>query len=197
MYSTEIIAMVLAAGQAKRMGRIKQLLQHQGRTLLQKVVDNILPLDIPIMVVLGAYHNQISESVDSTQLSTVINHNWEQGIGSSISTGLKAAKTQYGEPKAVLIALADQPDITVNHFRALIRKGTTSQKMVATRYGNTLGVPAYFPSQYFNYLTALKGDQGAKQLFLSKPGQLEEIVFEPAAIDIDTEQDWQHYINRE
>ena len=192
----QIVAIVLAAGQASRMGRIKQLLKHHNKTLVQTVMDNISKLGIPMIVVLGAYYDQIAETIKDHDAEIVINPNWKQGIGTSISCGLSAAIDEFDELQAVMIVLADQPGITGDHFANLMKEGLASGKMVATKYGNTIGVPAYFPKQYFDLLKALTGDQGAKSLFRKIPEQVQYIVCEPAALDIDTEQDWLDYVKR-
>jgi molybdenum cofactor cytidylyltransferase len=194
MRPKQIVAIVLAAGQASRMGRIKQLLKHQNKTLVQTVMDKISKLGMPMIVVLGAYHDQIAENIKDHKAVIVINPNWKQGIGTSISYGLSAATDRFDELQAVMIVLADQPGITEEHFVNLMKKGLTSGKMVATKYRDTLGVPAYFPKQYFDALKALTGDHGAKSLFMKKPDQVQYIVCEAAALDIDTEQDWLDYV---
>lgn len=193
MHSNEFVSIVLAAGQAKRMGTIKQLLMHQGKTMLQTVIDNISILKNPLIVVLGAYSGSIAKSVKGHNLTIVVNKNWEEGIGSSIRFGLTAAINGPSKPKAVIIALADQPSITSDHFTHLFERGQASNTIVATKYQNIIGVPAYFPSRFFDDLQGLHGDIGARHLFHKMSCQVMDIVFEPAALDIDTKQDWQDF----
>ena len=189
-----IVAIILAAGEAKRMGRSKQLLQHRGKTLLQNAIEQVLTLGIPSLVVLGANSAKIGQSITDYHLMTVENKDWKEGIGSSIRCGVEAAMNLTDNPLGVIITLADQPGITSEHLTLLQENGLTSRKMVATKYGKTLGVPAFFPNRYFEYLTALSGDQGAKSLFMKQSDQVIEVAFEGAALDIDTEQDWQDFI---
>ena len=195
MDSKDVMVIVLAAGEAKRMGRPKQLLRHQGKTLLQMVIQNVLSLKLPLLVVLGAHRDEIGRSLaEYDDITMVENLHWKEGISSSIRCGIQAVLKIKDDPIGVLITLADQPEITPEHLTVLKDKGIATCKMVATKYRNTLGVPAYFPNHCFESLMQLKGDQGARSLFTAQPEQVMDITFEPAALDIDTEQDWRDFI---
>ena len=176
------------------MGQAKQLLVLKGKTLLERAIDSTLLLRIPVVVVLGARSNQIMTEIDTSQVTISINSDWRNGISSSIRNGIQSALKRVPGLSGALIILADQPGITVDHLRSLMELGTSKGKMVATEYHGGLGVPAYFPAAYFEQLVTLSGDQGARSLLQKSRHLVVSIPFEPAALDIDTQQDWINYL---
>src|SRR5688572_2413701 len=107
---SQIAIVVLAAGNAKRMGQTKQLLKWGDSTLLGSVVANVLSADADkIFVVLGACRNEISEKINLSQTIVLINEKWQQGLGSSIALASAEMVNAFPEINAVLFVLADQP----------------------------------------------------------------------------------------
>ena len=187
------VAIILAAGAAKRMGEAKQLLKYKGKSLLEWSIEKALSLEIPVVMVLGANAEHIKSNIDTGKVYISINKDWDRGMSTSIGCGLESALKLVPAASGVLLMLADQPAITKDHLKVLLYAGTSGDKMVATEYEESLGVPAYFPGRYFKDLMNLSGDQGAKSLF-GKSAEVTEIPFEAAALDIDTQQDWLNFI---
>jgi molybdenum cofactor cytidylyltransferase len=187
-------AIILAAGESRRMGQTKQLLVLKGKTLLETAIDKTLSLGIPVVLVLGARSEQIKSEIDTRQVTISINHDWEKGISSSIRCGIRSALELVPDVSGVLMVLADQPGITVDHLRSLFEQGTFKDRIVATEYRGALGVPAYFPGENFEQLLKLSGDQGAKPLLQKSRQSVVPVPFEPAALDIDTRQDWINFL---
>jgi molybdenum cofactor cytidylyltransferase len=93
---------------------------------------------------------------------------------------------------AVVLLTCDQPSVQATTINALIAKHDKSRKpIVASRYANTLGVPALFGRSCFEVLLALRGDSGAKSLIADRPDDVASVAFEEGAIDIDTPRDFQ------
>ena len=60
-----IVAIVLAAGESKRMGSPKMLLDFGGKTMIERVIDNVICPEIEnVIVVLGAYSEEIKKKLD-------------------------------------------------------------------------------------------------------------------------------------
>ena len=89
--------------------------------------------------------------------------------------------------------LSDQPLITPAHLHNLIIAvdDNTSTFISATSYHNVTGVPAAFSVAFLPKLMQLPPEKGAQVLFNNYSDYLVTIEFEEAAIDIDTEQDYQ------
>ncbi len=184
--------LLLAAGSSSRMGRPKQLEKYQGVSLLRRAAQTAVASACqPIMVVLGAEADHCLPEIDDLPLSSVENHAWSEGMGSSLHFGLEALLKASSLPlDAVLIMLCDQPLLTVSTLSALIREyEATSCRIVASEYGESLGVPALFDRSLFPELLALAGTQGAKQILHRYPDQIHKIAFEDGALDIDTAAD--------
>ena len=96
---------------------------------------------------------------------------------------------------AVVLLTCDQPLVDGAHIAKLIAKhATTGKAIVASAYANTLGVPALFDRTCFEALLTLPHDSGAKSLITARAGDVTEVAFEKAAIDIDTPEDFERLI---
>ncbi len=76
----------------------------------------------------------------------------------------------------------------------IARRDETKKPIVASRYSQTLGVPALFERTYFNELLALDDKVGAKNVILSHVEDVAEYPFRDGAIDIDTSDDYERLI---
>ena len=189
MNNTAII--ILAAGNSSRLGRPKQLLPYRGGTLLSHVVGEALRAALrPVVVVTGAYHAEIEASLQGQPVVPTYNALWESGLGSGIVVGLQQALSIEPHLQTAIIAVCDQPYISAELFQGLVRNHLVSGKgLVACKYSETLGTPVLFGQRYFNELSMLQGDAGAKQLLKRHPEDVAAIPFPKGCIDIDTEED--------
>jgi CTP:molybdopterin cytidylyltransferase MocA len=90
------------------------------------------------------------------------------------------------------VLASDQPFVDAQTISALTAMWTDSGKpIVASRYANTLGIPALFDRSCFEELLELPDDSGAKALIGSRPDDVASIEFEQGAIDIDTPADFE------
>ena len=194
MNNTAII--ILAAGNSSRLGRPKQLLPYQGKTLLLHVVAEALKASLkPIVVVTGAYHAEIEASLQGQPVVPTYNAHWESGLGSGIVVGLQQALSIEPRLQKVIIAVCDQPYISAELFQTLIKQFSVSGRgMIACTYSETLGTPVLFGQRYFNELSMLSGNTGAKQLLKQYPDDVASIPFPKGSIDIDTEDDFNCYL---
>jgi molybdenum cofactor cytidylyltransferase len=189
---SRVAAVVLAAGAATRMGKLKQLLPFRGRTLVQHAVAQVLEAGFdPVLVVVGAGAHQIREAVSAEQVVVLENENWNTGMGSSLSSAISHLEREKFDCTAVAITLADQPFVTGGHLQAMHEQlHRTGAEVVAAEYNNTLGVPAIFTRALFPLLAALPRDAGARQL-VRKPGlDVRPFPLPEAAVDVDTPEDF-------
>jgi len=124
--------------------------------------------------------------IDDLPVSIVENKNWKSGISSSIRAGLE----QISSPDGVVITLCDQPFMTAAVLNELIiTHRETGRAIVASTYGTTRGVPAFFAPELFNELASLTKDEGARRIIASHPEKVATVEFPQGAIDIDTPRD--------
>jgi molybdenum cofactor cytidylyltransferase len=172
------------------MGKPKQLLSWAGATLLRHAVGIVRGTDLqPAVVVLGANGPALAAHIADMAVHCVINPNWEKGIGSSIAFGVHAMEEVVPDLEGVLIVLHDQPFITPTLLKRLVPSGGISQ-ITAASYGDTFGVPAFFPSAYLPELKALDGPDGAKKIISRHPLDVVTVPMPEALADIDTPADY-------
>lgn len=192
-----IATIILAAGASTRLGgQPKQLLIHNGTTLLRRIAEEALSVEMgPVVVVLGANEERLQKELTGLSLYTSANPDWREGMASSLRVGLTALSDEPLD--AFLVVLTDQPHVTADLLHQLIAtRQETGRGIVACRYGEGahLGVPALFDIRYQSEFMRLTGDMGARKLIQMYANDCAEISFPLAAIDLDTWQDvaaWQ------
>ncbi|MBD2702693.1 nucleotidyltransferase family protein [Spirosoma sp. BT702] len=192
-----IATLILAAGSSSRLGGTpKQLLQSEGKTLLRRITEAALSLEIgPVVIVLGANREQLQSELSDLLVLTSVNEDWQEGIASSLRSGLGLIATESLD--GFLVVLTDQPYITTDLLRQLITTYQQSGKgIVACRYGeaNHLGVPALFSLKYKADFINLSGDIGARKLIQHYVDDCADVAFPLASVDLDTWEDvakWQ------
>ena len=193
-----ISGVVLAAGTATRMGRVKQILPLAGRPLLRHVIDAALGSSLAeVIVVLGHRAAEVEAAVriDGEQrLRFVTNHDYASGQGSSLRVGLDAV-----DPSAVAAAvlLADQPGVTPNLIDRVIEQfGREGRPVVRPAYlarGRRVpGHPVLLDRRIWGDLDALRGDEGVRAVLAQHPGWLSEVLIEgELPRDVDTVEDYE------
>lgn len=193
-----IAILILAAGASARMGSPKQLLNYGGRSLLRLAVESATAsVCRPILVVLGAYAEQLYGEFDDLPVRPVINERWAEGMGSSIRTGLEAFDLcgRKSVTDAVVLMLCDQPFVTAAVINNLVTAFRSNGKgIIASEYGGTLGAPAIFGRKYFAALAALRGTAGAKQFIAAHASDVMRVPFPQGTMDIDTPEDYRQLL---
>ncbi len=247
-------AVILAAGESKRLGTPKQLIQCKDKTLLHHIIESALNSKCrKIIVVIGAHADNVKKyiakfSIDIierqtaatkwncrsgeqtensspkekllrcnstewpgpqpngatapkpqikfckrnrvSQIYCVENRNWREGKASSIRVGLKALTSKSNNVNAAIFLTCDQPFISSDVIDRIIETYEKTKKtIVASKYDDTIGVPALFGRKHFSEILSLKGDQGAKSIITNYHEQVVTISFQKGAIDIDTIED--------
>lgn len=181
---------MLAAGGSRRLGHPKQLLRHEGRSLLRHAAEVALEAATgPVVVVLGAQAESLRRELEGLSLQIVINHEWSGGIATSIHAGL-AALDKDKTVEAALFMACDQPHVSGALLRRLVDSHVSQHApVVACAYAGTLGVPALFVRSLFLELWLLAGDHGAKKVIETHRSKVARVSFEQGAVDIDTSDD--------
>jgi len=186
-----VSALLLAAGESQRMGRLKQLLPLGGSTLIEVALENLLRSRLQeVIVVLGFGAEEIRPRVEAKGVRVAVNPRYKEGMASSLRVGLDAL-----DPRAegILVALADQPFIPPEVIDRLIEAFQgTSQGIVVPTFQGRRGHPVIFHRRYMEELRSLSGDQGGRELLHRNPEDLLEVEVDcPGVItDIDTLEDY-------
>jgi molybdenum cofactor cytidylyltransferase len=188
MSSLSLYAIVLAAGRSSRFGSTKQLALCEGEPLVTRAVRSAENLcGSQTLLVTGNDWRKVAAACEPMQGFIAHNPRYADGIASSIAHGVRGISPVAD---AVLLLLADQPRISVEHLRSLADAWASSPASIcASEYAGTQGPPVIFPAAYFSELMALQGDRGAKAVLGSSGAKVITIPCEAAAIDIDTPED--------
>ncbi len=194
----EIPILLLAAGSSTRMGQPKQLLPWGNKLLIEHQIQTLLNTGNPVHIALGSNAHLVVPVVEKFRVNIVINENWEKGMGSTIATGANNLLSKAPIPPGVLIALLDQPLIPTNHFEKMIQKFQKGCKqiIVSKSISGWYGVPALFDKYYFKMLKKLDGKVGAKKIIQQHKGFITEIECDDFLDDIDTQESYQHVLNK-
>lgn len=182
---------ILAAGQSSRMGQPKQLLKVGTTTLLNRVIELSKTVSkSTVQIVVGANAQQIKDSVTHKDVCFIENLNYKEGLSTSIVAGVKANL----DADAILVLLADQPNITTDYLKNMIVCfQEMTAKIIATNYTSRRGVPAIFPKSCFNDLLLLKGDKGAQELLNASNDFVVVMQQSVDVVDLDTPEDYLKY----
>jgi len=182
-------AVVLAAGNSTRLGYPKQLIEHEGNSLVRRAALAALDAGAdPVIVVVGASSDAVAAAVnDLNDVTVVLNPKWESGLASSLNAGLKTILAMNVE--AALILAADQPLIDATVIQQLMDAFDHEHRIVASAYDDIVGVPAIFGVEHFGSLMDLKGDEGAGRWLRARLDEVTQITVHIASIDIDTPAD--------
>lgn len=179
---------ILAAGEARRFGRPKQLAHFGGVSLVVgrvRLAARVTPGRV--VVVLGAHSQRLRSHLRRNASAARIVHNaaWQQGLSASLSL---AVASLPASAHAALIMLCDQPAVEAAGLARLIRGwASRPQRIAASVYGGRVGVPAIFPRAQFRELAALRGDSGARTLL--RAADVTRVALPEAEWDVDEPQD--------
>ncbi len=197
-HTLNIAVLIPAAGASSRMGTPKQLLKWGATTLLGHTIETALQLKAQeTVVVLGAHFRKIKEGIAAYECVILEHVNWESGLGSSIAFGMKHLLQTDLKVDGVLILLGDQPLIDAPYLQSMVKAFTPGeQQIVATAYGTQkCGVPALFDTLYFDELSVLSEDQGAKAIIERHTTSVLTLPAPPNSLDIDTPEDYERLYN--
>ena len=159
-----VAAVVLAAGMSSRMGTPKQLLRMGSETILERTLNNVRASNVSeIILVLGHAADEVQKTVAMQGLKVVINPDYQQGMGTSLRSGLAAVSAGAA---AALIVLADQPGVSSETLNRLIA-GHQEHKpqVIIPMYQGFRGNPVLLDRSVFAEVQALKGDVGCRAIF--------------------------------
>ena len=158
-----ISAILLAAGQSKRMdGENKLIKKIQGSPLINLSVKNILASSInELIIVLGHQRENIEKFIDKNgKIKIVFNKNFENGMASSIKSGLSNLSK---ENEAFFICLGDMPLVNKDTYNQLIKSRNKNEIIVPTFKGMQ-GNPVLFSKSLKEKIMNIQGDVGAKKI---------------------------------
>jgi len=193
MSASNVTAIVLAAGHARRMGDIHKLVALvQDKPVIRYTVENILHAHVGhVMVITGDNAGRIEAALQGLPVSFLNNGDHECGIASSLVCGVSALNAATD---AAVVCLGDMPLVrprVIERLIAAFDSGDHNAICVPT-YQSVQGNPILWANSFFSDLQKLQGDQGAKKLLSTYAPSVLRINMpdEPGIVfDIDTPAD--------
>jgi molybdenum cofactor cytidylyltransferase len=189
-----ISAIVLAAGESKRMAKKKELLTIAGEPMIRVVVTNLLQsrkID-EVIVVLGHRADEVGAAlagITDERLELVGNRRYSEGMGTSLAQGASACS--WGTD-AIVVALADAPFFRTRDVDALIDAHAAGAAIAVPVFGGRRGHPVVFDGAYRDELEKLTGDVGARNILEGSGEDVREVALDDDGflVDVDEPEDY-------
>ncbi len=184
-----VAAILLAAGQSRRMGAANKLTEEIGGTPMVRIAaDAILESAAgPLVVVTGHEPDKVRAALEGVDAGFVHNPDYAEGLSTSLRTGLAALPD---DADGVVVCLGDMPGIGPDVIDRLVEAFDPAEgraAVVPTVRGKR-GNPVLWGRRFFEALAAVRGDVGARHLIGENADLVAEVEIEGDAIlaDVDT-----------
>lgn len=177
-----LTAVVLAAGEANRMGELKQLLEwKEDSTILTATVDNLLQAEIvdeEILIVLGSQKERVktylaeeyAAEISAGSIRILENQNYKNGMMSSVKTALRNLNRKN---KYLLFTLADKPFIGPEIYQEFYQKFLEIKlPILLPIYKGRKGHPVFIKNELKAEALKLSGKGGLRNLLQIMPDQV-------------------------
>ena len=192
-----IWAIVLAAGESRRMGTQKLLLPFGDATVIESVVLTALASRVDrVLVVLGADKDDVREELEPLGIDLVVNDNFAEGMLSSVQAGFAALPPAA---EAAVVMLSDQPFLPAGVVDAVVEAFRRSGKgIVVPAFQGRRGHPVLIGLKYHDEVLALDPTDGLRRLMRAHPDDIFEAAVEDANIlrDMDVPEDYANELKR-
>jgi molybdenum cofactor cytidylyltransferase len=193
----EIWAIILAAGESRRMKVPKMLLPFNGKTMIEKVIENVTMSEVfSTLVVLGSYRDEILGIISYLPVNHCYNESYKNGMLSSVQCGFKNLPVNYD---AVLVFPGDQPFIepeVINRIIYAYRE--TGKGIIIPVYRKKRGHPLLIDYKYKDVVKKLPYDEGLHSLANMYQEDVFEVKTRSKGIlkDFDTKEDYLNEIQK-
>ena len=190
----KVEVLLLAAGSSRRMrGKDKLLEIVDGGPLLRQAARAALQSGVEGVHVVVQPENAGRDAVlEGLGVNRIASPEWQEGMAASIRAGMAGLSQDCD---AVIIALADMPEVSATHFDRLTAAydiGEAREICRAVTADGTPGLPVLFGRRFFETLASLQGDRGARDVVKDASEFLIDVSTEGqgAVIDLDTPEAW-------
>jgi molybdenum cofactor cytidylyltransferase len=175
---------ILAAGESRRMGYPKPLLDIGGRTFIEQISETMLEVVPRLVIVIGAHRERVRAAIPhDARIAIVENPNYAHGQLSSLQAGLEALQP---EAAGALVHLGDHPLVRVETFRAIIDSyNRTGKPIVIARHDGYRGHPLIFARAVFDELRSAPEEEGARYVVNADPSRVAYVDLPDPGINLD------------
>ena len=190
-----VAAIVMAAGDSKRLGEPKQLLEWKGKPFVRTVAETALAAKLdPVIVVTGSNADKVGGALDRLNVQIVNNPIWPNGQSTSVKAGLAALPKSIG---AALFMVVDQPQVPVALIEALLAVHAGSlAPIVAPMVNGQRSNPVLFDRATFADFAQIKGDVGGRAIFSKHQVTWLPWLDASLSIDVDVPEDYDRLLRQ-
>jgi molybdenum cofactor cytidylyltransferase len=187
-----ISAIILAAGQSKRMGQPKMLLPWGKSTVIEHVIHTFLNAGLEdVILITGGAREQIEVVIRRYPVRMIHNQDFETGeMSSSIRCGLQALPERA---QAALIGLGDQPQIQENSVRSICEEYRKSQSsLIVPSFQMRRGHPWLIARPLWKEILELKQPESPRDFLIRHAGEIHYVLVDTPSVlaDLDTPEDY-------
>lgn len=187
-----ISAILLAAGDSRRMGKPKMLLPWGDQTVIEHVVNTFLRAGIEdLVVVTGGGYEQVEKAVMRYPVRKIHNRNYATGeMLSSIQCGIREMPKST---QAALIGLGDQPQVEQMSIRAICDAYKESASaLIVPSFQMKRGHPWLVARSLWNEILALQSPSTPRDFLKDHSNQIQYVNLDTPTIlaDLDTPEDY-------
>ncbi len=187
-----ISAILLGAGESKRMGANKLTLPWGKETVLNRCLETLLKSSVQeVVVVLSPRTSRSVRFLKCPKMKVVLNPDFKRGMSTSIQKGLEVI---HPKSEGILIALGDQPFLKSKTVNALINAYVRGEgRIIVPSYKGQKGHPVLFDSVYRRELLKLRGDVGGRSVIERHAEEVKEVRTRSESVvkDLDIWEDYE------
>jgi molybdenum cofactor cytidylyltransferase len=191
------VAIILAAGESRRMGRPKQLLPFGDKTMLECVIDAFqTPRVDEIRVVLGYKADEIAVKIAYAPCKIVKNDRYPLGMFTSMQAGLRELPKKT---EIVLIAICDQPRLKRQTVETLIETFEKERhKILIPSYNGRQGHPPLLRAEYAKDILVMDESLTLKHFYGEHADDIARLVVddEGVLLDIDDRETYERELKK-
>lgn len=192
-----ISAIVLAAGESRRMGDFKQVLRLRDKTFVEHCVDNLLASRVDeVIVVTGFRELAVRQAIGSRPVKFAHNREYRSGMASSIKRGVEAL---FEGARACVLSLVDQPQIGAEVINRVIESYQAAPtKIVIPTYEGRNGHPILLDLSLKEAILAMDPEKGLRNVIRAHSNEILRVeVSDPAVLeDCDSPDDYKRILEQ-
>ena len=189
-----ISAIILAAGQSKRMGQPKMLLPWGKMTVIEQVITTFLSAGLKdILIVTGGAEEEVLKAVDGYPVRQI--HNPDYATGEMLSSLQFGIRTMSARTQATLIGLGDQPQIQEGSVRAICDVYRSSKsELIVPSFQMKRGHPWLVARPLWDEMLALEPPETLRDFLNRHADAIQYVKLDTPTIlaDLDTPEDYQN-----
>jgi len=175
---------ILAAGESRRMGYPKPLLEVGGWTFIEQIAETMLAVVPRLVIVIGAHRERVRAAIArDVRIAIVENPDYSRGQLSSLKVGLGAIQP---DSAGAIVHLGDHPMVRVETFRAIVDSyNRTGKPIVIARHDGHRGHPVIFDRALFGELMSAPEGEGARFVVNADASRVAYVDVDDPGINLD------------